>query len=178
MFTRDLPTVLSNVQLVAPNVARDTPLSVAWLEGDHGRETLRLMGVLPQDNKPSTFAAERQRVSDFLEQPDQLNWMIEVDGKVGGAVWVDLTAKPELPAPSIHIMIGDMALRGRGIGSAALEAVVNYMDKARGVPAIYSRYIADNSGSAALLEKLHFTLLGPLYTDTGGLQWQNVVRTI
>jgi len=35
---------LQELELVPPDVERDAPISLGWLEGDEGRNTLRLMG--------------------------------------------------------------------------------------------------------------------------------------
>lgn len=102
MFVSELKTDSGAVRLIKPSVERDAPLGVQWLEGDVGRETLRLMGVNKGNNQPSNIYKERERVSDFLERSDQLNWMIESNGVVVGSIWVDLKATEYLEAPSSY----------------------------------------------------------------------------
>lgn len=176
MKAPELETNNPAVILVEPDVERDAPLGVAWLQGELGRNTLSLMGVPDKDNKPTTLAAERGRVQGFIEGRDQLNWMIQYNGKVVGSVWVDLATKEKLPAPSVHIMIGDPTMRGKGVGNFTLSTVLNYLE-AQGYTTIYSRHLTKNKGAKSVLVSLGFRELGVPHTDDDGLTWQNVVRT-
>lgn len=161
------------ITLVQPNVDRDAALGVQWLEGELGRDTLRMMGVVDSENKPSTLQLERTRVQEFITRKDQLNWMIEFENRVTGAIWVDLEPTEYLPGPSIHIMIGDPRARGRGIGNISAVAVIDYLKKS-GVKDIYSRHLITNVASSHLLRGIGFTDLGDPYKDSDGLTWQNV----
>lgn len=164
-----------DVRLVEPNIERDAPLGVKWLEGDLGRSTLMLMGVADKDNKPSNLEAEKERVKDFIEKDNQLNWMIEYKGQVVGSVWADLEPTEYLLSPSVHIMIGDPNMRGKGVGITSIEAVVEYLEN-QGNEKIYSRHLLINTASKAMLHKLDFKDLEKPYTDKDGLEWQNVVK--
>ena len=62
-----LVTQIPELELVQPDIERDAPISLEWLEGDVGRNTLRLMGNTDENNKPSTLEAEKERVQGFLE---------------------------------------------------------------------------------------------------------------
>lgn len=161
------------VDLVQPDITRDSTLGVQWLQGTVGRETLRLMGVSEADNKPSTLSAERRRVHDFISRDDQLNWMIAYENQVVGAIWVDLETTEYLPSPAVHIMIGNPQFRSKGIGSASLMGVIEYLKKS-GEKMIYSRQLIENVGSSRLLHNIGFKDLGVPYSDKDGLQWQNV----
>lgn len=173
MKTVHLVTTNPAVELIEPNVERDAVLGVAWLEGELGRSTLTLMGVADKDNKPTSLGAEQERVKGFIERPDQLNWMIQHEDKVVGTVWVDLVDSEELPAPSVHIMIGDPAMHGKGVGSASIQAVLKHLTQ-KGHQTIYSRHLTKNNGAQKLLESLGFQPLGGTYADKDGLEWQNV----
>lgn len=174
MFVHEMGTPNPRVRLVRPDVARDAPLSVQWLAGDEGRRTQQLMGIADEHNQPSTLAKEQQRIQDFLDKPTQRNWMIELDGTVVGAIWVDVDPKPDMPAPSIHLMLGDPAARGQGAGSAAFRAVLDWLRTNEALyPLVYSRHLVANKPAAALLAKNNFIDLGEPYTDKDGLQWQN-----
>ena len=174
MLALVLETTDPLVHLIEPNVKRDAPLSVAWLSGDAGRETLRLMGAADRDNKPPTLPGEQERISNFIENKSQLNWMIQVDGTVVGAIWADIVPSDELPAPAVHLMIGDPSKRGRGVGEKALKAVITYLGQL-GEMHIYSRHLLSNSASAQLLQHNGFKELGGIYIDGDGMTWQNVV---
>jgi hypothetical protein len=62
----EVPTRLSELILVRPNVKRDAPLGVQWLANQEGRRTLRLMGSTNKNNKPSTIEEEQRRVRGFI----------------------------------------------------------------------------------------------------------------
>lgn len=167
-----LETNNPDLRLVEPDIERDAANGVKWLEGDMGRTTLQLMGVADEHNKPTTLEAEKERVNDFLTRQDQLNWMIKHQGKIVGSVWVDLESSDFLASPSVHIMIGDPDMRGKGVGLASVSSVIEYL-KDNGEETIYSRYVTTNEGSEHLLSKLGFETLGEPYND-GDLLFQNV----
>jgi len=164
-----LPTDLVDLTLARPDIDRDAPRSVEWLNGPAGPETLRLMGNA--HIQPTTLAAEQQRLRDFIAATDQITWMLRYHGRTVGAVWASLTATDHLRAPSLHIMIGDPAARGQGVGYAALKALIQQLGQ---YECLYSRYLIDNIGSAKLLKKLGFMQDGPSYRDEDGLAFQNV----
>ncbi len=173
--TENMPTNNPDVVLVQPDIERDAALGVKWLEGELGRATLTSMGVPDKDNKPTTLEDERERVRGFIEGQDQLNWMIEYQGRIVGSVWADLQQVGNVPAPAIHIMIGDPDVRGRGIGFAATSKVTEHLEEL-GFKDFYSRYLTKNSGASGLLESLGFAKLEEPYTDDDGLEWQNAVK--
>lgn len=172
MFVGELETEIPGVKLIAPDISRDAALGVKWLSGDEGRETLRLMGVTDANNHPTTLEAESARVHDFLHKQNQYNWMIALSGQVVGTIWVELNSR-ELHAPSVHLMIGETAARGQGVGTAALKSVLAYL-KSRGDKTVYSRYMIQNEASRSLLAAAGFATDGQAYTDADGLGWQNV----
>ena len=176
MKAMPLETNNPSVHLVEPELERDAQLGVQWLHGDIGRNTLQLMGVADDDNHETSLERERQRVTEFIEKPDQLNWMIEYDGRVIGSLWVDLEPKDNVPSPAIHIMIGDPSVRGKGIGFSSANRVVEYLEE-QGNKSIYSRLLTNNSGARSLFGTLGFNDVGQSYTDQDGLQWQNVEKT-
>lgn len=171
-----LKTSLPDLELVLPDVERDAAPSVAWLEGASGRETLALMGNTEADNRPSDLKTEQARIRSFLESTNQITWALRYHNQTVGAVWVSLEPTTYLPAPSVHIMIGDPAVRGKGLGSAALQAVISYLKTKYSLA--YSRHLSTNSGSKKLLEKLGFEPMGPSYEDADGLKWQNLSRRL
>lgn len=176
MKTIPLETSNPDIRLIEPDIERDAALGVEWLQGELGRTTLSSMGVAEKDNKPTDIECERERVKDFIEQDDQLNWMIDYQGKVVGSIWVDLEQVGSVPAPAIHIMIGDPEMRGKGIGYTVTSKVIEYLQKERNAGNIYSRHLTKNSGASNLLGSLGFEKLGEPYTDQDGLVFQNLVR--
>lgn len=174
-IAESMQTSNPDVSLVQPEIERDAALGVQWLEGELGRTTLSSMGVADKDNQPTTLEHEREHVRDFIDGQDQLNWMIEYQGKVVGSVWADLKQVGNVPAPAIHIMIGDPDVRGKGVGFAATSKVTEHLED-QGFKAVYSRHLTKNSGASGLLQSLGFTNLGEPYADDDGLEWQNVVK--
>ena len=104
MIAPQLETPRSNVRLIQPNIERDAQLSLSWLKGELGKNTLSLMGATNNNNSQTTLENEQERIKDFIEKDDQLNWMIQLGDKVVGSIWVDLKPTIELPAPAVHIM--------------------------------------------------------------------------
>ncbi len=98
--------------------------------------------------------------------------MIQLGDKVVGSIWVDLKPTIELPAPAVHIMIGDPSARGQGVGSASTNAVISYLE-GQGEKAVYTRCLTNNSTAIKLLEEQGFQTLGDKYIDENGLEWQN-----
>lgn len=173
MFACYLTTADPSIDLVAPVVSRDAPLGVQWLAGEQGRDTLQMMGVPEQENRPATLEEESARVKRFTERQDQYNWMIDVRGRVAGAIWVDLKPSPVLPAPAVSYMIGAAEARRKGAASASLDAVARFIFR-RGFTRLYARALVINHQSAALLSRAGFALHGESYVDPdGGLRWQN-----
>lgn len=171
-----LETHNPKVHLIEPVLERDAQLSLQWLHGDIGKNTLRLMGIPNEDNNPTTLKAEEQRVAKFITDPKQWNWMIEYDGKVVGSIWVDLAPKDSVPSPAIHLMIGDPSARGKGIGFSSTSKVIDHL-KEQGNKSVYSRHLTKNSGAKSLLDTLGFQDKEEPYPD-GSLEWQNVVKHI
>jgi RimJ/RimL family protein N-acetyltransferase len=111
----------------------------------------------------------------FLDREDQYYWMLELDGRVVGAIWVDLVAAHHLLASSISIMIGDPEARVKAVGSMAVRAVAQYLRHLE-FERLYSRHLVENEASGSMLSKLGFALDGaPYVADDDGLEWQNRV---
>ena len=181
-FPTELNTDNEKIRLIAPDIERDSELSVNWLSGEIGKNTLILMGNVPGaipdprlESEEEKLERERKRVSEFLNDKAQLNWMIEFDGQVVGTVWVEKEPKDSVPSPSIHIMIGDPRVRGKSVGFTASSRVVKYLEK-MGEETIYSRHLAKNTKAKDMLHRLGFKNKGEPYTDHDDLKWQNVER--
>ncbi len=178
---RELATTKPGLRLVAPNVDRDAPFAMTWLEGDAGKQTLLLMGNPESKISAPSPDQEHKRIEKFLtlaKENKQLTWMMRFGGKTIGAVWVDLQPTNHLPPPAIHIVVGDPSERGGGIGKAAVTAVIDYLKAKTNRTKLYSRYLTSNTGSIKLLSGFGFEHLGPAYLDEDGLEFQNVVLSL
>jgi len=173
MKSAQIPTSSLELNLIEPDVKRDAPLSLQWLSGEAGEATLTLMGVPETEIATPTLEIEKQRIRDFLTDTDQLNWMIEYEGTVVGSIWVDLKSTKYLPTPALNMMLGDPAVRGKGIGLMVGQSMLDHLAKTDR-PKVYSRHLIGNHHSKNLLTKLGFTKLDPPYTDEDGLAWQNL----
>jgi RimJ/RimL family protein N-acetyltransferase len=173
VFKTELQTSNPSVSLVAPDVDRDAALGVKWLDGDGGRQTLGLMGVEEEYNKPSSLEEEKERVQGFLENNNQFNWMINFNGEIVGAIWVDLESTEFINAPAVSLMIGDPEARGKGVGEAALKSVINFL-REDGHDTILARHLTTNQASAGLLGKVGFQKDGNEYAGDDGFHWQNM----
>ena len=174
----ELQTKSPDITLVQPDVERDAPTAVKWLEGNIGRTTLKLMGNDGEHNRPSTLEEERVRIKGFLDSDDQLTWMIRLQDKIVGTVWVNLNETEYLLGPSVHIMIGDPGARGQGVGGNTITTVIDYMRNAGEYDTLYSRHLATNERASGLLKEVGFKILGEQYTDQSNLSWQNVSKSL
>lgn len=175
MIAPELITSDESIRLIEPDIERDAPLGVEWLSGENGRESLRLMGLPDSKIHPPTLQEEQERVQSFIDNNDELVWMIEVDGDVVGAVEVKLNDTEFLPAPALVIFIGDRSVRKMGVATIVLRAVIGWLIQEQEVDIIFARYRTFNAASAQLFLKLDFEEDGPPYTDKDGLHWQNVI---
>ena len=175
MFVQELPSRNPTIRLTEPVVERDSRLGVEWLSGEMGKKTLELMGNVPEEIVEPSLELEANRIHEFLQTSDQLYWMIEVENKVAGAVWIDLVAKESVKAPSVHIMIGDPSVRGKGVGKVAFETVLNWLVNVRKEKTVYTRHLVNNEAAYKLISDLNFKKDGDPYTDNDGLLWQNEI---
>lgn len=173
-----IETSLPGLSLTIPNLEADPEVSLGWLAGEAGRETLRLMGSTEAGNRPSTLKDEQQRVRDFITSSEQRTWSLRYESKTVGAIWISLEPTEHLGAPSVHIMIGDPAARAKGIGSAAVQAVVDLLLEEGEYRVLHSRHLVENIGSAKLLAKAGFINDGGEYRDADGLAFQNMRRPL
>jgi RimJ/RimL family protein N-acetyltransferase len=176
MFARPLMVPDLPVRLVRPVVSRDSALSVRWLTGRQGRETLRMMGVPDDRIAPASLAEEAARIASFIDRTDQYNWMIELSGTIVGAIWVDLLPSAMLAAPAVSYLVGDLSARGKGVAGASLAVVTDFLS-GEGFSAEHARALVTNDASARILLRAGFARAGDPYVDPGdGLFWQNFAR--
>ncbi|HVQ44299.1 MAG TPA: GNAT family N-acetyltransferase [Candidatus Saccharimonadia bacterium] len=173
-----LQTSMPDLSLTNPNIKSDPAISVEWLAGEPGKETLRLMGSTETNNKPSTLKAEEQRIREFITSTNQRTWNLHYRTKTVGATWIDLESSKYLKSPSIHIMIGDPNVRGKGLAQATLQAVIELLEKEGEYQHLHSRHLVENTASAKLLARVGFANDGDEYTDADGLVFQNVKRSL
>ncbi len=172
-----MDTRIPGLSLVAPNPERDAPFAVRWFGSPGGRETLLLMGNPAHAIQPPTLEDEKKRLESFIEMEKtgvQSTWMMRLDGKTIGAVWLDLRRKGTVNTPGMHIMIGDTGYRNKGIGKSVMSAMASYARDVLKAEFLYSRYLVSNGHVRNVMDGLGFVSDGGTYTDEDGLVWQNV----
>lgn len=165
-----------DIQLLLPDVDRDAPFAHSWFTRPEGRATLLSMGNAESEIEESTLEGERGIMQDFLDLEEagkQITRVIVVDGVSVGVVWVELFENHGVKPPSIHIMIGDPDYRGKGVGRAALQRMIDYIHASLHLETIYTRHLASNTPIAELLVSLGFKKDGKPYEDENGLVWQD-----
>lgn len=160
------------VKLVDIDVERDAVLVSGWINAPGGAQMLQLMGMIVPDDFTTTVENEWKTLTKIVNDPNELAWMIEADGKIVGLVEAHTEPFESLPEPNISIMIGDAAARGKGLGTAANKLLLGVLRKLD-YDTIYARVLTHNVASLRMMQKLGFTKLDQSYTDGDGLTWQN-----
>ena len=180
MFVRQIDIPEKEIKLIAPNLSH-AKTSLKWVSGDAGRLLLEKMGNKLSDDWVANLAEEENRIKDFIENDDQINWAIEYKNKIVGAVWFDLRPG-HLIGP--HIMVGDRSVYGKGIASESLRAVIGWAFEIKsGKESIYNfkslitRCRADNLPIIHINEKIGFVPMGKSYTQDS-FKWQNYILEI
>ena len=195
---KELETTDKTIRLVFPDIARDALEGQQWLSGEIGRQTLLLMGntedvvnEIANKSDDELLAIEQERMKDFIEKPEQLNWMIQYMGKTVGALWIDLKdekiflkngAEVTLRGPSPHIMIGNVNARSKGVGPKAIELAMDYLIDFAKYNSVYTRARTNNEKIIGILTsnngKYQFQADGMPYLDKDGLEFQNFRFTL
>ncbi len=169
----DLADVAGRLRLVAPQVERDAPLGVEWLNGPAGHSTMLMLGNPPASLADTTLEDQERLVRGFISAQGELHWMIESEGRVIGAVWIHcVQTRAEVGAPELSLMIGDPEYRGRGLGKCAAELVLAWASKNLPSP-VTMRTVVENEVSKNLILGLGGRPQGDVYKDQDGLKWQN-----
>lgn len=165
------------LSFVNPNPQIHAPITLGWFEADYGRETLLLMGNAENEIDSPSLEGERATLSDFIEQSnkkEQLTWMLCWGGYVIGVAWVELIENHNVKPPSIHLMIGNKEYRGKGIGTATMSALIEFIKSNFNSRYVYSRHLSSNIVVDKMNKSLGFEYDGESYKDKNGLEWQNV----
>jgi len=168
-----------HIELVKPNIDRDAPFAFAWFDRPEGKQTLLSMGNAENEITSPTLEGEIETLKSFISmeaEGTQTTRMIRIDNKTVGAVWVEWSENHDVQPPSIHVIVGDLAYRGKGVGTAALKKAIEMVYEQKPSTNIYSRHLVNNTSIANIMTDLGFTNDGALYTDANRLQWQNIVK--
>ncbi len=160
------------VELDKIDINEGAQLGVLWLNAPYGVETLRLLGNIVPDDFKTTYDEEVERLTKMTSDTNVLAWSIKYDTVTVGVAEAKLKEFEGLPAPNITLFIGDITMRGKGVGTAALRHVLDELLNRQYYNA-YARALTHNIASSAMLQKAGFMVDGSPYTDKDGLHWQN-----
>ena len=175
---KTISTINPELTLVNPDPDRDTPFAIDWFAGEAGIRTLQLMGNADAEITTTSYEKEHQIIEEFLdleEAGQQLTWAVRYRDKTIGAVWIELFDTAAIPAPAVSIMIGDVSVRGEGLGAATVSSVLYYLKTETRYTKAYARHLLNNTASKKLLSQLGFVEFGEPYAEKNGLRFQNVV---
>ncbi len=167
----------SDLSLIKPNPKKDAPVSLLWLKGEHGRETMRLMGcIVPEGFEPS-LKTEIKRLKLMAKSKNEIIRMISYKGRIVGALEIWRVQYDNVPAPSISILIGNPAMRGLRLGSKILASIERILSEI-GNEIAYTRTLLSNVSSTDFFQKNGFVKAGSPYSDEYGLIWQNYQKIL
>ena len=95
----------------------------------------------------------------WTDEPDATRFTIVSDGSAVGLIQFYEEAEPRYRHASVDIFI-DPAVRGRGIGTEALNQLVRYLHEERGHHRITIDPAVDNAAAIRSYEKAGFTRVG------------------
>lgn len=170
-------TVNQDISLVAPNPKKDAHVSVLWLKGEHGRETMRLMGCIVPEGFEPNLKTETKRLKLMSKSKNELIRMISYKGSIVGSLEIWRVQYDYVPAPSISILIGNPAMRGLRLGTKILATVEKLLSEI-GDEIAYTRTLLSNVGSTDFFEHNGFVKNGAPYADESGLVWQNYQKNL
>lgn len=167
-------TVLPGGVVLRPAAATDAEaLLAAYL---HNREHLRPWDPVREENF-YTLDGQRERLLGQLAERDAgrlMLWMLTDGPRIAGVI----TLSGIRYGPSCSGNLGywiDVDHAGKGLASAAVEAVARYADEEAGLHRLEAGTLLHNAGSQRVLEKCGFTAYGvaPRYLHING-EWQDL----
>jgi len=103
---------------------------------------------------------EVKRINEILNNPDEYNWMIELNGKIIGNVSINsievTSSKFGSKAGNYTILIGDKNYWGKGIAHHVGQTVLEWAFSKGEFEIIAARALNENSASLAMLKKIGF----------------------
>jgi [ribosomal protein S5]-alanine N-acetyltransferase len=162
------------LRLVEPDL-KHAESSLSWTADP---SVVQYMGI--EFDQPSK-AKEIKRITEIRNNPDEYNWMIELDGKTIGNVSINSIEETSLKlgkkAGNYTILIGDKDHWGKGIAKHIGLSVLNWAFSKGGFEAMAARALNENTASIKMLKKLGFEYLDktPYERTIAGkpTEWQN-----
>jgi RimJ/RimL family protein N-acetyltransferase len=141
-----MTTAIPTVKIRAASV-HDLELIMAW------RSNPEIYQYFYEQTQPLTWS---EHLSFWQGRQQRVDWIISYfDGqswrKVGTVNATNLDSK----TPEVGILIGEVTLHGQGVGTKAIELVLEWLKKKR-YKEVHARVLKKNRASQALFEKNHF----------------------
>jgi RimJ/RimL family protein N-acetyltransferase len=163
-----------HLRLIEPNLDH-AEASVPWTSDSQVTQYMGGDFDLPSKEK------EVERLLEIINNQDEYNWMIELNGQLIGNVHVDsiaeTSAKFSCKAGNFGILIGDRKFWGKGIGQHVTSAVLEWAFSKGGFIIISSRVLNENTPSINLHKKFGFEYVSqsPYEGQINGksTEWQN-----
>ena len=120
--------------------------------------------VYPQYFREAIPTRERDYLESFVVDEERDMFVAEQDGKLSGAVTVEVRNVPDIPIirPRSYVMIDTLVVdedsRSRGIGQALMKTAHEW-GKARGIREFELGVFAFNEGAIRFYEKLGYEIL-------------------
>jgi diamine N-acetyltransferase len=146
----------------------DLPLTLAWRNADCNRVWFMTSEPIAWDQHIAWFERYRQRDDDFV-------WVIEQLDSPGpiGQVSIYNVDWEQRRAECGRLLIGDLAVRGRGLAQEAIRVCVGYATVVLGLTEVYCVILPDNFPSRAA-----FAAAGFLLSQESGQAVQMVFRGV
>ena len=143
------PCVLRNWQ------DEDAP---ALAEGANNRKVwLHLRDIMPH---PYSLEDAESYLRQLSQNPDKLTFCIEIDGRVAGAIGLNLQSDVHRLTAELGYWLAE-PFWGRGVMTAAVKAFVAYSFETLPLQRIFASAYANNPASVRVLEKAGFPIRGP-----------------
>lgn len=138
------------IRLIQPHPSQ-VDFFVTWLNNPE------IMRHLNPEWQPTSIEKELRYFEKLKNDPDTINWTIEVAGQAAGAIWIN-EIDWEKKVGSLGVMIGRQELWGQGIGTAAAKAVCQHVFTSTSLEKLEAAFTQENEGTRHILLRLGFTL--------------------
>jgi RimJ/RimL family protein N-acetyltransferase len=139
---------------LAPPEAEDAEALARWLNDPEVWQPFARLW-------PTNVEAERQWIAGQLARRDELNFLVfeRASGKPAGLIGLRSLDAANATG-RLGLLIGEAAVRGRGLGTEAVTLLLRYGFDYLGLRRVNLAVLADNAAALALYEKLGFAREG------------------
>jgi RimJ/RimL family protein N-acetyltransferase len=145
------------LRLVQPEMKHAVD-SLRWVTNT---EAVRLMGG---DFSDVSLAGEEEQLRSIIKDHNAYHWIIVLDGRAVGNINLhdiaETSQRFNTKAATFAILLGDDGSWGKGVATAALQAVAAWAIHYADFSLISARAVTQNRGSIRLLEKVGFVSTG------------------